>query len=189
MGKKCLVLDLDETLVHSSFQMVSTPDLTVPVHLGEGVYQPIYVCKRPGVDAFLQAVSELFEVVIFTASLSSYADPVIDYLDPTNSMICHRLYRESCLQFQGLYIKDLSRLGRNLNDVLIIDNSPVSYSMQPMNALGCRSWFSDMSDLELEERILPLLKTLATLPSVTHWRESHLEAIERPYDPLLNAFM
>lgn len=73
VGKKCLVLDLDETLVHSTFQPVSTADLIVPVHLGEGVFQPIYVCKRPGVDEFLAQVAEHFEVVLFTASLSNVA--------------------------------------------------------------------------------------------------------------------
>lgn len=71
--KKCLVLDLDETLVHSTFQPTPTADLVVPVHLGEGIFQPIYVSKRPGVDAFLQTVTELFEVIIFTASLSNVA--------------------------------------------------------------------------------------------------------------------
>jgi RNA polymerase II subunit A small phosphatase-like protein len=66
-----LVLDLDETLVHSTFQPVTNADLIVPVHLGEGIFQPIYVCKRPGVDEFLRQVSTIFEVVIFTASLSN----------------------------------------------------------------------------------------------------------------------
>lgn len=75
IGKKCLVLDLDETLVHSTFQPVSNADLIVPVHLGEGVFQPIYVCKRPGVDAFLAQVSVHFEVVLFTASLSNVRGP------------------------------------------------------------------------------------------------------------------
>lgn len=66
-----MVLDLDETLVHSTFQPVDGADLIVPVHFGDGMYQPIYVCKRPGVDVFLRAVSEQYEVVIFTASLAT----------------------------------------------------------------------------------------------------------------------
>lgn len=180
VGKKCLVLDLDETLVHSTFQPVPNADLIVPVHLGEGLFQPIYVCKRPGVDEFLRQVSELFEVGIFTASLSNYADPVIDFLDPIGG-IKFRLYREDCLQFQGMYIKDLSRLGRSLDQVLIIDNSPASYSMQPANALGCRSWFKDPHDRELEERLLPMLRKLHTSSTVTQWRVENLGNIETPY--------
>jgi RNA polymerase II subunit A small phosphatase-like protein len=183
VSKKCLVLDLDETLVHSTFQPVPNADLIVPVHLGEGVFQPIYVCKRPGVDEFLRAVSEIFEVVLFTASLSNYADPVIDFLDPTGG-IRYRLYREDCLQFQGMYIKDLSRLGRDLDQILIVDNSPASYSMQPQSALSCRSWFKDLHDRELQDRILPMLISLSQTLTVSQWRSENLEMIETPYRSL-----
>lgn len=79
-GKKCLVLDLDETLVHSSFKPVANADFIIPVEIEDQVYQ-VYVLKRPRVDDFMKAVGEKFEVVIFTASLSKYADPVIDLLD------------------------------------------------------------------------------------------------------------
>eukprot|EP01126_Amoeba_proteus_P006425 TRINITY_DN1224_c0_g1_i1.p1 TRINITY_DN1224_c0_g1~~TRINITY_DN1224_c0_g1_i1.p1 ORF type:complete len:179 (+),score=21.33 TRINITY_DN1224_c0_g1_i1:142-678(+) len=68
-GKKCLVLDLDETLVHSSFKPVDRYDFIIPVEIEGTVYQ-VYVAKRPGVDEFMKKVGELFEVVIFTASLS-----------------------------------------------------------------------------------------------------------------------
>lgn len=78
--KKCLVLDLDETLVHSTFQPTPNADLVVPVHLGEGIFQPIYVCKRPGVDEFLHQVTQLFEVVIFTASLSNVLESSFNFI-------------------------------------------------------------------------------------------------------------
>lgn len=80
-----------------------------------------------------------------------------------------------------MYIKDLSRLGRDLQQVLIIDNSPASYSMQPHNALGCRSWFKDPHDRELEERLVPMLKKLCEAPSVVYWRNENIHAIETPY--------
>lgn len=180
VGRKCLVLDLDETLVHSTFQPVVNADLIVPVHLGEGIFQPIYVCKRPGVDEFLREVSKHFEVVLFTASLPNYADPVIDFLDPYCGIRC-RLYREDCLQFQGMYIKDLSRLGRDIDQVIIVDNSPASYSMHPQNALGCKSWFRDAHDRELADRILPMLMRLKDSSCVSQWRTENLELINTPY--------
>lgn len=71
LGKKCLVLDLDETLIHSQFAPVPNSDLQVPIEVDKGKVLPIYVCKRPGVDAFLEAVGKYFEIVIFTASLAS----------------------------------------------------------------------------------------------------------------------
>ncbi|KAJ2020260.1 hypothetical protein IWW57_005027, partial [Coemansia sp. S610] len=79
-GKKCLVLDLDETLVHSSFREVEHPDYVVPVIL-EGQEHNVYVLKRPGVDEFMRVMGQYYEIVVFTASLSMYADPVLDLLD------------------------------------------------------------------------------------------------------------
>ena len=140
----------------------------MPITLGEGITQHIFVCKRPGVDVFLEKVCRTFEVVIFTASLATYADPVIDFLDP-NGLIKHRLFRESCVQLHGLYIKDLSRLGRPLEQTLIIDNSPASYLLQPEYALGIKSWFNDTEDVELH-RMLPLLSALTTADGVSSWR-------------------
>ena len=68
-GRKCLVLDLDETLVHSSFKFIHAPDFIVPVEIENQVHN-VYVIKRPGVDAFMKRMGEIYEVVIFTASLS-----------------------------------------------------------------------------------------------------------------------
>jgi RNA polymerase II subunit A small phosphatase-like protein len=68
-GRKCLVLDLDETLVHSSFKVLHHADFTIPVEI-EGQYHNVYVIKRPGVDEFMKRVGELYEVVVFTASVA-----------------------------------------------------------------------------------------------------------------------
>lgn len=67
--RKCLVLDLDETLVHSSFREVENPDYVVPVVL-EGQEHNVYVVKRPGVDEFMRVMGQYYEIVVFTASLS-----------------------------------------------------------------------------------------------------------------------
>jgi TFIIF-interacting CTD phosphatase-like protein len=61
VGRKCLVLDLDETLVHSSFQAIPNPDYIIPVTINNIVYS-VYVLKRPGVDEFLRRMGEVFEV-------------------------------------------------------------------------------------------------------------------------------
>jgi len=79
-GRKTLVLDLDETLIHSSFQPVPSPDYIITIEL-EGVHYKVYVQKRPGVDEFLEAVASKFEVIIFTASLDK-CESRIGYLRP-----------------------------------------------------------------------------------------------------------
>ncbi|KAF8829004.1 hypothetical protein HHX47_DHR3000694 [Lentinula edodes] len=68
-GRKCLVLDLDETLVHSSFKPIPQPDFIVPVEI-ESHWHHFHVLKRPGVDSFLKEMGQIYEIVVFTASLS-----------------------------------------------------------------------------------------------------------------------
>lgn len=162
-GKKTLVLDLDETLVHSSFQPVPVTAFIVPIEL-ENVLYKIYVAKRPGVEEFIDFCAELYEVVIFTASLEKYADPLLDQIDPQRKCFW-RLCREACLLWQGNYIKDLSKLGRELKNVLIVDNSPASSILQPDNAIPIRTWFDDPDDRELYE-LMPILKALSRVENI-----------------------
>lgn len=124
----------------------------------------VYVKKRPHVDEFLRLIGPHFEIVIFTASLSKYADPVIDALDP-NRVVRHRLFRSSCVHHRGSFVKDLSRLGRNLKDIIILDNSPVSYLFHPSNAVPVTSWFADVHDTELLDMV-PLLLELREVENV-----------------------
>lgn len=157
-GKKCVVIDLDETLVHSSFKPINNADFIVPVEI-DGTIHQVYVLKRPHVDEFLQKMGELFECVLFTASLAKYADPVADLLDPWG-VFKARLFRESCVFHRGNYVKDLSRLGRELSKVIIVDNSPASYIFHPENAVPVQSWFDDMSDTELLD-LIPFFEGLS----------------------------
>jgi RNA polymerase II subunit A small phosphatase-like protein len=123
-----LVLDLDETLVHSSFKPPPKPDIILPVEI-EGNVCNVFVLIRPGTEFFLQRLSKCYELVIYTASLSKYADPLIDILDSKpQKIIDYRLFREHCTFFQGVFIKDMSLPGRPLTDSIIIDNSPTSYA-------------------------------------------------------------
>merc|ERR1711981_170588 len=163
VGKKCIVIDLDETLVHSSFKPISNADFIVPVEIDNVIHQ-VYVLKRPYVDEFLCRMGELFECVLFTASLAKYADPVADLLDKWDVFHC-RLFRESCVFHRGNYVKDLSRLGRELHKIIIVDNSPASYVFHPDNAVPCSSWFDDMDDRELLD-LIPLLEKLSKVDSV-----------------------
>ncbi|KAH8239937.1 hypothetical protein KR032_009566 [Drosophila birchii] len=163
MHRKCMVIDLDETLVHSSFKPIPNADFIVPVEIDGTVHQ-VYVLKRPHVDEFLQKMGELYECVLFTASLAKYADPVADLLDKWN-VFRARLFRESCVYYRGNYIKDLNRLGRDLQKIVIVDNSPASYIFHPDNAVPVKSWFDDVTDCELRE-LIPLFEKLSKVDSV-----------------------
>lgn len=76
-----------------------------------------------------------------------------------------RLFREACVYHRGNYVKDLSRLGRDLNSVIILDNSPASYMFHPENAVPCTSWFDDIHDHELND-LIPFFESLAKQDSV-----------------------
>ena len=110
----------------------------------------MYVSKRPGVDKFLIDMAEHYEIVIYTASLDKYADPLLDLLDPKKT-IRTRLFRESCVYYEGSYVKDLSLLDRDLSQAIIVDNSPASYIFHPENAIDCSSYIDDPRDRELDQ--------------------------------------
>ena len=76
---------------------------------------------RPGAETFIKEMSQIYEVVIFTAAMQDYADWVLDQLDPEKH-IKYRLYRQHAIATGPVYIKDLSKLGRDISKVIIVDN-------------------------------------------------------------------
>ncbi|KAF9308359.1 hypothetical protein BG003_011218 [Podila horticola] len=143
--------------------VIPQADYVVPVDIDNQTHN-VYVIKRPGVDTFLKRMGEIYEVVIFTASLSKYADPVLDMLD-VHRVVKHRLFRESCLNHKGNYVKDLSVIGRDLKNTIIIDNSPASYIFHQSNAVPISSWFNDPHDTELLD-LIPFLADLTVVDDV-----------------------
>lgn len=171
LHKKTLVLDLDETLVHSSFKPIPNPDYIIPVEI-DGRLVDVYVLKRPWLDHFLNAVGPRFEVVVFTASLAKYADPLLDLMDK-DGLVRWRLFRESCCPYEGNYVKDLNCLGRDLSSTIIVDNSPHSYVFQPANAVPISTFIDDMEDQELLE-VLPQLLSVESVEDVRHYLGANL---------------
>ncbi|EOY27905.1 Haloacid dehalogenase hydrolase domain-containing protein [Theobroma cacao] len=148
--KRTIVLDLDETLVHSSPDPPPPLyDFTIKPNI-DGERMNFYVLKRPGVDEFLEAISKKYEVVVFTAGLEPYASTLLDILDP-KGLISHRLYRDSCKQVRGRFVKDLAKMGRDLGKVVMVDDNPKSYYLQPANAIPIKRFEDDVEDRELEK--------------------------------------
>ena len=135
-----LVVDLDETLVHYVEEESRA-----------------YVQVRPYADYFLTEMGKYFEIVIFTAAAEDYADIVLNELDKNNA-IDYKLYRKHTEQINGVFIKDLSKLGRDINKVVIIDNNKDNFSLQPENGLHICSFLGDQEDDELYLLTTDLMK-------------------------------
>jgi len=155
-SRKTLVLDLDETLVHSSFQKPEWFDYEVPIVFNDTTYT-IFVQKRPGVDQFLEQVAFMFDLYIFTASMPEYSLPVIQLLWP-GFPISRVLTRHHCRVYNGFFVKDLSIFQRNMKDIIIVDNNSLSYQFQYENGIQVTTWIGNAEDEELLNALLPLLQ-------------------------------
>ena len=161
---KTLVLDLDETLVHSSFKPFhNNPDIQLKIKY-KNTYHNVYVLKRPYVDKFLYFMSKYYNIFIFTASIPEYAEPLLDKLDKYN-VIQKKYYRNDCTYNKGLFIKDLTKIGIDLKDVLLVDNNPVSYKLNIENGVPIKSWYDDKEDIELN-KMIPFLECLSEVDDV-----------------------
>jgi CTD nuclear envelope phosphatase 1 len=216
LAQKTLILDLDETLIHSmakggrmsSGHMVEVKLNTyigVPGQTTAGPQHPIlyYVHKRPHCDDFLRRVRKpmsptrcranvlscfqvckWYNLVIFTASVQEYADPVIDWLEQERKFFSGRFYRQHCTYRHGAFIKDLSSVEPDLSKVMILDNSPLSYmfhqgrseiilllkiyvhlTQRKDNAIPIEGWINDPTDNDLLH-LVPLLEGLQYVTDV-----------------------
>lgn len=115
---RTLVLDLDDLLVHSDWTR------------GRGWR----TFKRPGAEDFLKQMAQLYEIVVYTHALPTYADPILDRLDPSRYIV-YRLYRDSTLYQHGHHVRDLSKLNRDMKKVLFVTSDPKACKLHPNNAV------------------------------------------------------
>ena len=204
--KLLVVLDIDETLIHSRFRKgenlahqverdetksSSNPNSPSNEHSQQEIEQfqmfidpdhvgyCVYVNKRPGLDEFLeylrlQKKSGNIEVSVFTAGMKIYGEAILRHLDPDASLFEPELcfYRTDCTPLANFYSKDLNHCLRideddydstkninptksevytpDLSSVVLVDNNPLSFTLQPDNGSLIESFFEDPSDTELE---------------------------------------
>ncbi|CAK80463.1 unnamed protein product (macronuclear) [Paramecium tetraurelia] len=171
-----LVLDLDETLVH--YQELPN---------GGGQF-----LVRPYAEEFLEKLSKYYELVIFTAAQPDYANFIIDIIDK-QKVVTSRLYREHTCYKDNIYLKDLSILGRSLERVIIVDNMPENFQLQPENGIYILSWTGDQNDRALKD-LMPLLEQIAlkkckdVRDALNQFREQMIQKVQQgiknPYQNL-----
>ena len=161
--KKLLLIDLDETLIHSEFRnknnykeldlftRTSKCQSKTFSYSDENYIYYMDVFFRPHLKQFLSEVSKYFDLAIFTAAMKGYADTIIDFIDPHYKFFQFRLYREACIPIQDrLYIKDL-RIIENYDpkNVILMDNSLYSFMNQPSNGMLVNSFYTSHKDTQL----------------------------------------
>lgn len=144
--RKVLVLDMDETLVHATCAKEGDYQLQVTGEIGFEIGLKL----RPFVKDFLLKMSQIYEVVVFTSSQQSYADTVLNFLDPSHTLIHHRFYRQHCHFISTTAYKDLRLFtGIPLPHIIICDNVIANFALQLDNGVPVKTWTGDKKDQEL----------------------------------------
>lgn len=148
-------------------QDVYLADYQITVVSENGEKTLIGVNIRPYAVECLTELAQDFELIVFTASHPSYADRVIDILDPNHVLFSYKLFRNHCIQTEnGLYIKDLRILNRDLSKITLVDNSILSFAFQLDNGVPIVPFYDSKEDL-----IFPKLKDyLLSLRDVEDYR-------------------
>ncbi|CAD8142466.1 unnamed protein product [Paramecium pentaurelia] len=148
--QKILVLDLDETLIHSCTHR-DFPHITITIQDDDESID-ITFNVRPYCKEFIKEMSNYYTIYLFTASSETYAKAIVNHLDPKRQYITDVLCRNNCFETKnGFFIKDLRIItNRDLKDIVIIDNLPHSFGLQLENGIPILEWTQDPKDEELK---------------------------------------
>jgi len=140
--KYTLLLDLDHTLVCTSFDQTCGTSSAHALHLS----------LRPFASDMLKKLSLLYEIIVFTASCKEYANCVVRAIDPENKFIEKVISHEHCIEMSGGYlIKDLRIFqDRNINEMVIVDDYIYSFAFNIGNGIPVSRFDDDENDKELE---------------------------------------
>ena len=154
-NKKIALFDLDETLVHCTKDKKGLNGDVVNIKLPTNKTVPVGLNIRSHWKEALDLIKSHYHIVVYTASHQSYADAVLNYLDKENKYFQYRLYRNHCVQcdVDGIkfYVKDLDTLNKfyNLKDVVLIDNSVLSFAYHLNNGIPIVPFIEQKDDTQL----------------------------------------
>ena len=146
--KFSLVLDLDETLI--------SLDRNKTNNNNKGILK-----LRPGLIRFLSKIKNFYEIIVFTSGTKEYGDQIIDVIENDKKYFDHRLYRDHTLFYNNEYIKDISRIGRPLDKIIIVDNLPQNFRLQKENGIEIKPFFGDDNNDKALSSLGNILKRIA----------------------------
>ena len=142
--KYTLVLDLEETLI--------------------SVNKDGYCQFRPGLFSFLNAIRPYYEIISFTNESKFSSDSIIKQIEAKNKYFDYNLYREH-LSFNGKeFIKDISKLGRDIKKIIIVDNISNNFKLNPENGIKIAPYFGELTEndtvlFELKKLLIMISKS------------------------------
>ena len=168
-----LILDLDETMI--CFKCSPEQKNVGNIHI------------RPGLEIFLEIIKEFYEIIIFTVGTRDYANLILDLIEKKNNtkFFDGRLYREHATKIGNKYIKDLSKIGRDLSKVLIVDNNPHSFKFQHENGILINSYYGEKNNdktlIELQKILIKIYNEKRDIrDSISKYKEEIIQKISFP---------
>ena len=135
--KYTLVLDLDETLINIEFKDMSNNRCIL--HL------------RPGLFWFLSKVKPFYELITFTSASKEYAQPIINEIELKNKYFDYNFFREHSVINGNDFVKDISRIGRDMKKIIIVDNTEQNFRLNNKNGIKIKPFYGDQNDKVLYE--------------------------------------
>ena len=145
--KYSIVFDLDETLINIEFKDIANNKCIL--HL------------RPGLFSFLSDIKPYCELMTFTSASKEYAQPIINEIESKTKYFDYNFFREHSIIYGNDFVKDISRIGRDMKKIIIIDNMEENYRLNIKNGIKIKAFYGDQNDnilFELKKILLMIFK-------------------------------
>ena len=137
--KYTLLISLDGTLIHFKIDNKNKSN-------NKGIIQ-----LRPGLNEFLSDIKPYYEIIAFSNGDKKYTDLLINSLDKNKIFFENKLYREHCIIMNNDFVKDISKLGKDLSKIIIVDNLVQNFRLNLENGINIKSFNGEINDKILKE--------------------------------------
>ena len=151
-----LILDLDETLIHlrQKKEVVNVKnDINININNMSDYNYNIdkeknkYLLQfRVGLFSFLTLLKPFYEIISFTSASKEYADVIINEIEKKRKFFDFKFYREHCVIYKDTFVKDVSRIGRDIQKIIIIDNNENNFVLNKENGIKISPYYGDDED-------------------------------------------
>lgn len=138
--KYTLILDLDETLVH-----VERINQQINNNSNYNSNDQKVINLRPGLFSFLNSVKPYYEIISFSTASKNYADNIVKKIETNQKYFDYNLYRDHTTLYGKEYIKDISKIGRNIKEIIIVDNLEKNFKLNQDNGIKIAPYFGEIS--------------------------------------------